>query len=125
MSKDRARPFSRKHRRYWIPITGGMILIGVLNVAIGFCSYAPPPPEPQRIELTLPAPTPVERAPGSVPLGEVPAAVMQTFAITFPRNVPKDARKLVAPDGTATFELLWGADQRASFREDGTLIPSP
>jgi hypothetical protein len=41
VSKDRARPFSRKHRRYWIPVTGGMILIGVINVAIGYCTYEP------------------------------------------------------------------------------------
>ena len=57
MSKDRAAPFSRKHRRYWIPVTGGMVLIGVTNVVLGFCSYSPPPNEPpQRIELKLPPP---------------------------------------------------------------------
>jgi hypothetical protein len=39
VAKDRAAPFSRKHRRYWITITGGMILIGILNVAIGYCAY--------------------------------------------------------------------------------------
>ena len=36
MAKDRSAPFSRKHRRYWIPVTGGMILIGIINVAIGY-----------------------------------------------------------------------------------------
>jgi hypothetical protein len=39
VSKDRARPFSRKHRKYWIPVTGGMILIGVINLALGFYAY--------------------------------------------------------------------------------------
>jgi hypothetical protein len=42
VSKDRARPFSRKHRKYWIPVTGGMLLIGFVNVALGFCVYTPP-----------------------------------------------------------------------------------
>lgn len=52
--KDRAKPFSRKHRKYFIPVTGGMILIGVLNVAIGMCSYDKPPDTHQRIELVIP-----------------------------------------------------------------------
>ncbi len=56
MSKDRARPFSRKHRRYWIPVTGGMILLGVINVVIGYSSYSPPT-TPQRIELVIPKST--------------------------------------------------------------------
>ena len=51
MAKDRARPFSRKHKKYWIPVTGGMILIGVINVALGYCTYDPPQPEPTRIKV--------------------------------------------------------------------------
>ena len=35
MAKDRAAPFSRKHKRYWIPIAGGMLLICILNLAVG------------------------------------------------------------------------------------------
>lgn len=54
MSKDRAAPFSRKHRRYWIPITGGMILIGIINVVIGFMSYDPPPTGTEKIQLDIP-----------------------------------------------------------------------
>jgi len=55
VAKDRAAPFSRKHRRYWIPITGGMILIGVVNLFLGFCTYDPGPSEPpQKIELVIP-----------------------------------------------------------------------
>jgi hypothetical protein len=54
VAKDRARPFSRKHRKYWIPVTGGMILIGAINVSLGYCTYDPPSAPPQRIELDLP-----------------------------------------------------------------------
>ena len=54
MVKDRAKPFSKKHRKYWIPVTGGMILIGVLNIAIGFCSYEPPSDHHERIQVTIP-----------------------------------------------------------------------
>lgn len=57
MSKDRAAPFSRKHVRYWLPVTGGMLLIGALCLALGFCTYDPPPPEPQKIELVIPPPS--------------------------------------------------------------------
>lgn len=53
MAKDRAAPFSRKHRRYWLPVTGGMLLIGAINVGLGYCAYDPPPP-PQKIELVIP-----------------------------------------------------------------------
>jgi len=63
VSKDRAAPFSRKHRRVWIPVTGGMILIGILNLAVGYCSYEPPSSEPpQKIELVIPKPTPLPDA---------------------------------------------------------------
>jgi len=37
--KDRAAPFSKKHRRYWVPVLGGMILIGGINLALGFCAW--------------------------------------------------------------------------------------
>jgi hypothetical protein len=54
VSKDRARPFSRKHRKYWIPVTGGMVLIGVLNVVIGYCSYTRPSDVHERIVPDVP-----------------------------------------------------------------------
>ena len=54
MSKDRARPFSRKHRKYWIPVTGGMILIGVINVILGYCSYTRPLDVHERIIPDVP-----------------------------------------------------------------------
>jgi hypothetical protein len=50
--KDRARPFSRKHLRYWLTVTGGMILIAVVNIIIGYCTYPDAPAETtERIEL--------------------------------------------------------------------------
>jgi hypothetical protein len=54
VTKDRAAPFSRKHRRYWFTVTGGMILIGIINIIIGFVSYDPPPTKTEKMELTLP-----------------------------------------------------------------------
>jgi hypothetical protein len=39
VSKDRAAPFSRKHRRYWIPVTGGMVFIMLINVIVGLLAY--------------------------------------------------------------------------------------
>ena len=36
MAKDRARPFSRKHRKYWLTVTGGMLLIGALDLLLGW-----------------------------------------------------------------------------------------
>lgn len=57
VAKDRAAPFSRKHMRYWLPVTGGMVLIGALCLAIGFCTYEPPRTEVEKIPLVLPPPT--------------------------------------------------------------------
>ena len=54
VSKDRARPFSRKHRRYWIPVTGGMVLIGVINVIVGYCTYTRPSDVHERIIPDVP-----------------------------------------------------------------------
>jgi hypothetical protein len=74
VSKDRARPFSRKHRRYWIPVTGGMILIGFVNVALGYCSYSQPSDVHERIIPDVPgvqgstaAPAPPRAATGCPP----------------------------------------------------------
>jgi hypothetical protein len=54
VSKDRAAPFSRKHRRYWLPVTGGMLLIGAINITLGYCSYDGPPPPTEKIVPVLP-----------------------------------------------------------------------
>ena len=68
VAKDRAAPFSKKHRRYWVPILGGMIVIGVLNVAIGMCAYPGAKAfnrEPEQIKLDLPPPHHLDAAPAS------------------------------------------------------------
>lgn len=88
MAKDRAAPFSRKHRRYWIPVTGGMILIGLLNVTIGLCSYEPAPDKHVRMQVGTPPARPTIDAAGSIGVGELPAAVMRSFAAKYPQTIP-------------------------------------
>jgi hypothetical protein len=39
VAKDRAAPFSKKHRRYWLPVIGMMVVIGAINLGIGWCAY--------------------------------------------------------------------------------------
>lgn len=50
--KDRARPFARKHKRYWLTVTGGMFLIMSINLGLGLavmrCDTPPPPPPDYR-----------------------------------------------------------------------------
>jgi hypothetical protein len=108
VAKDRAAPFSRKHRRYWLPVTGGMILIGVVNVGIGLCSYEDPR-APQPIELHLDA--------SAIDYSRIPVAVMRAFTARYPRTLPRslDARA----DGTYALGLARG---RAIFRADGTFV---
>ena len=120
MAKDRAKPFSRKHRKYWIPVTGGMILIGIINVAIGYCTYTPVGDPPERIVPSLPPDTASD---GTISGADIPVAVMRTFTTRYPRNVPK-ARKLATPDGTL-YEMAFTRDGKpgtATFREDGTFV---
>ncbi len=121
MAKDRARPFSPKHRRYWIPVLGGMILIGLINLAIGFGSYNEAP-HVQDIELHIPvrdAPPPQD-APGTIGASELPAVVMRAFAIKYPRTIPTGAHK----DGdTFTIDFPAGAPHHhATYRADGTWV---
>jgi hypothetical protein len=54
VAKDRARPFSRKHRRYWLTVTGGMLLIGAINVLIGFLMWPGPERAPEPIRVDVP-----------------------------------------------------------------------
>ena len=39
MPKDRSRPFTRKHARYWMKAAGGMVIIMVINVVLGFTLF--------------------------------------------------------------------------------------
>ena len=82
MSKDRAAPFSRKHRRYWIPVTGGMIVIGGINIALGLSSYKAPE-EPMRIELYAP-----RDAGNTLGASALPPEVMRAFAVKYPHTLP-------------------------------------
>jgi hypothetical protein len=55
MARDRAKPFSRKHRRYWLTVTGGMILIMSINVGLGIWLYDT---KPRKLPtVTQPPPT--------------------------------------------------------------------
>ena len=106
--KDRAAPFSKKHRRYWIPVTGGMLLIGLVNVVIGLCSYKDAPAT-QPIELQL----------GSArDLGSVPTPVMRAFNTRYPRTLPTAVEQ--RPDGSYVFALPTG--KRATFGADGAFV---
>lgn len=53
------RLFSRKDRRYWLTVTGGMVLIGIINVVIGYLLWDDPPQPPPPQAFPRPAPVPV------------------------------------------------------------------
>ncbi len=123
MAKDRARPFSRKHRKYWVTVTGGMIVICGLNVAIGMCAYEAPR-TPERINPVLPA-APKPPA-GTIGLGEIPTPVIRAFAIAYPRHIP--APKKLAVNGETIYELTFTdagpppKTTRVTYKPDGTFV---
>lgn len=120
MAKDRARPFSRKHRRYWIPVTGGMLLLGAINVAIGAWTYETPR-EPQRIELVLPRrDAGATDAPGTLGASQIPAAVMRAFAAKYPRTIPSGIERVGT---TYVVGFPAGSTHRhATFGDDGEFV---
>ena len=126
MAKDRARPFSRKHRKYWLTVTGGMLLIGGLNVGIGMCAYDGTPDHVQRIEPVLPAATVIPappRPPGEIGLGEIPAPVMRAFTKAHPQHVPLSAKKIDDEVNPPTFDIRFvegAVTKTVTFRADGT-----
>ena len=94
-----------------------MLLIGLINVVIGVCSYNAPSDVHQRIIPVLPPPT---RAAGEISLADVPAAVMRAFAVAYPRHVATPRR--VPPD---LYELSYtdaGVTHRVTYRADGTFV---
>jgi len=120
VSKDRAAPFSKKHRRYWIPVTGGMILIGTLNIGLGLCSFKSPV-DPQHIELPL-----LHRDAGqsdandTLGNSELPPEVMRAFAVKYPRIIPAGAKV-----NGAYFVISFPPGQdhaHATFATDGTFV---
>ncbi len=112
MSKDRAAPFSRKHRRYWIPVTGGMILLGAVNLVLGLSSYKKPE-DPVRIDLHLDANT---DAAGTIAPSQLPADVMRAFAVKYPHTLPTGAMLdgnryvIVFPPGAPHHHATFAAD---------------
>ncbi len=126
MAKDRARPFSRKHRKYWITVTGGMLLIGLFNVTIGLCAYEAPK-TPERIVLVIPpAGTPAGAPLDTIGLADIPAAVMRAFAVAYPRHIPS-ARHIVTGADTV-YELSFSdagdprKTTRVTYRPDGAFL---
>lgn len=118
MSKDRAAPFSKKHRRYWIPVTGGMIMLGFVNVVLGMCSYKEQQPV-ERIELKIPG---HERTPGQLMRGEIPAPVMHAFAVKYPRTIP-DGGQANGSDNSVSVTFPTGSTlHHATFAQDGTFL---
>ena len=115
MSKDRARPFSRKHRKYWIPVTGGMLLIGAFDLVLGYCSYTKPSDIHERILYDVPsvpggtAPLPPPRpATGCAP------AVVARIAADLPGAIITDC----APDRATVIRI----DHRIEVKLAGDLI---
>jgi hypothetical protein len=120
VAKDRAAPFSRKHRRYWIPVTGGMILIGLVNIAIGLTIYHPQNERPERLPLVLPHDAGIVDAVGTISTGKVPAEIMNAFTRRYPRIMPLAAS--VEADVYTVYFLHDGARTGASYRGDGTFV---
>lgn len=123
MAKDRARPFSRKHRKYWITVTGGMLLICGFNVAIGMCGYEPPNTPERIIPVLPPAGTPAPSTDGTIGLGEIPTPVIRAFAVAYPRHVP-GARRLRSGD-QIVYELSFtdaGRETRVIYLPDGAFV---
>ncbi|NVB85194.1 MAG: hypothetical protein HOV81_42905 [Kofleriaceae bacterium] len=117
MAKDRAAPFSKKHRRYWLPVTGGMLLIGAINVAIGMATYDEPQ-QTQRMELKIPG---HERKPGELRRNEIPPDVMRAFAVKYPRTIPDGAQQ-VSNDTIVVKFPAGAAHAHATFKVDGTFV---
>ncbi|HET9626290.1 MAG TPA: hypothetical protein VFP84_33235 [Kofleriaceae bacterium] len=117
MAKDRARPFSRKHRRYWIPVTGGMVLIGVINVIIGFASYQKPSDVHERIIADVPYAPGSGRAPAALP---APTGCAPAITARITADMPGATILACAPDRVSVMRAdrqidleLAGAEIRA------------
>ena len=128
MSKDRARPFSRKHRRYWIPVTGGMVLIGIMNVVIGYCTYNRPSDVHERIIPDVP----YARGSGAaVAVAAAPTGCDPTIAARVDAEMPGATLVRCAADrvavrrGTHDIELAIAGDQIVGVAETLTLPEIP
>lgn len=70
---------------------GGMIVIGIVNIAIGLKSYKPMPGNPQKVELHLHQHDAGVDAQGTIGNKDLPAEVMRAFAQKYPRLIPAGA----------------------------------
>ena len=120
MSKDRAAPFSKKHRRYWVPVLGGMIAIGVINVIVGFWVYEKPSEHHERIKLNLIQRDAAVDAVYTLAPSELPVDVMRAFAVKYPRTLPTGAHAIA---GAYVIDFPPGAPHKtATFKPDGTFV---
>ena len=104
-----------------------MILIGLFNLAIGYCSYRAPK-DPERIQLVIPPPgTPADITAHTLPDGtveqairnaEIPGAVMRAFTTQFPRMLPTSAARRMKAG--ATTYVIGAGSASATYRDDGT-----
>jgi hypothetical protein len=109
VAKDRARPFSRKHRKYWFTVTGG---------------YEPPRTPERIIPVLPPAGSPAGyTTDGSISLGDIPVPVMRAFAVAYPRHIPAPKRLVVGSE--AHYDLTFtdaGKTTTVSYKPDGTFL---
>ena len=127
MAKDRARPFSRKHRQYWLPVTGVMVLIGSLNVGLGYCTYSESKLPRERIVPVLPPVGTPSAIDGSIGVAEIPAPVMRAFAVAYPRHIPT-ARRVAVAGGQVAYELSFTENRAVThvvYRPDGAVVGAP
>jgi hypothetical protein len=127
VSKDRARPFSRKHRRYWIPVTGGMVLIGVINVIVGYCTYTRPSDVHERIIPDVP----YARGSGSAAAVQPATGCAPAIAARIEADRPGSTIVACAPDhvtvvrGEHRIELEVAGDEIRGVAETLTLPEIP
>jgi len=120
LSKDRAAPFSKKHRRYWIPVLGGMVLIAGINVVVGFWVYQKPSEQHEQIKLNLIKRDAAVDAINTLAPSELPAEVMRAFAVKYPRVLPAGAQ--VVQDGYIVVFPPGLPHKTATFKPDGTFV---
>ena len=95
-------------------------MIGLINVTIGLCSYEPAPDKHVRMQIGTPPVRPTIDAAGSIGVGELPAAVMRSFAAKYPQTIPAKVEQageqyvITFPPGKARI--------RATFSADGAFV---
>ena len=97
-----------------------MILIGGINVMVGFCVYQKPSDQHEQIKLNLIRRDAAVDAINTLAPSELPADVMRAFAVKYPRVLPAGAHVV---QGAYVLEFPPGAPHRtATFKPDGTFV---